>query len=183
MEVKAKAKYIRMSPRKVRLVVDLIRGLDLDKAYAQLSLINKAAARPVEKLLNSAEANAHHNFEIEKDNLYIKEIRVDEGPVLQRWKARAYGRATEILRRSSHVNVVLEEKVPSKAKAKKSREKKEERAKPDSVQKEELKEKKGPQGSFDAKRKVKHRDKQHSDKKAEKEKGLFKKVFKRKSGT
>jgi len=113
MEVKAKAKYIRRSPKKVRLVVDIIRGLDVSTAENQLKFMNKGAVEPILKLLNSVVANAEHNFELKKDNLYIKEIRVDQGPTLKRWMPRAMGRATTIRKRSSHISVVLSEKVPS----------------------------------------------------------------------
>ena len=92
MEIKAKLKYLKISPRKVRLVVDVIRGMEVVKALEQLQFINKRAARPVAKLINSAVANAEHNFELEKNNLYIKEIKVDEGATLHRWKPRARGR-------------------------------------------------------------------------------------------
>ena len=109
MEIKAKANFIRTSPRKVRLVVDLIRGMTANAAANQLKFINKRAAKPVAKLLNSAIANAGHNYEIEQDNLYIKEIRVDEGPSLHRWTPRAQGRATPIKKRSSHIILVLAE--------------------------------------------------------------------------
>jgi large subunit ribosomal protein L22 len=113
MEVKAKARYIKMSPRKVRLVVDIIRGLKVNEALDQLNFIKKKAVQPVEKLINSAIANALNNHELEKDNLYIREIKVDEGPTLHRWMPRARGRATPIRKRTSHINLVLGELVVS----------------------------------------------------------------------
>lgn len=113
MEVKAKAKYIRRSPKKVRLVVDVIRGLDVSTAENQLKFMNKGVVAPILKLLNSAVANAEYNFELKKDNLYIKEVRVDQGPTLKRWMPRAMGRATTIRKKSSHISVVLGERVPS----------------------------------------------------------------------
>lgn len=109
MEVKAKAKFIRMSPIKMRLVTNLIKKLPVDKALDQLHFINKLAARPVAKLVLSAIANAEHNFELAKDNLFIKEITVGEGPTLKRWMPRAHGRATPIKKRTSHINLVLGE--------------------------------------------------------------------------
>ncbi len=109
MEIKANAKYVRMSPRKVRLVVDAVRGMEVGKALDQLRFIKKLAAKPVVKLINSAIANAVNNFELDKDNLYVKEIRVDDGPTAHRWMPRAYGRATPIRKRSSHISVVLAE--------------------------------------------------------------------------
>jgi large subunit ribosomal protein L22 len=110
MEVIAKANHIRMSPRKVRLVVDLVRGMDVDKAAAQLRFYRKDAARPVLKLLQSAIANAEHNFKLSSGNLYIAKATVDGGPVLKRWRARAFGRAAGIKKRSSHITIVLSER-------------------------------------------------------------------------
>lgn len=109
MEVKAKLKQIRISPRKVRLVAGVIRGMKAETALDQLRFMNKKAAKPVEKLLQSAIANADNNFEIEKSNLFIKEIRVDEGTTLKRWMPKAQGRATPIRKRTSHINLVLAE--------------------------------------------------------------------------
>lgn len=113
MEIKAKAKYVRISPRKMRAVSDVVRGLSVLKAKDQLIFINKQAARPINKLIVSAIASAEHNFELEEKNLYIKEIKVNEGPTLKRWKPRARGRATPIRKRTSHVDLVLSELVES----------------------------------------------------------------------
>ncbi|MFA5075812.1 MAG: 50S ribosomal protein L22 [Patescibacteria group bacterium] len=114
MEVKAKARYLRMSPQKTRLVIDKIRGLDVNIALSQLVFTNKAAAGPVRKLLKSALANAEHNFKLEKSNLYIAKITADQGPSLKRWRPRAFGRATPIKKRTTHLSIILAEKVPSK---------------------------------------------------------------------
>lgn len=121
MEVKAQVKYIRMSPRKVRLVVNLIRGLDIEEAAHQLRFMTKAAAKPVLKLLNSAIANAVNNFKLQKENLYIKDITVNSGPTLKRWQPRAFGRATPIRKRSSHIEIVLAEKKVSKRSVEKTK--------------------------------------------------------------
>lgn len=110
MEVIAKARHIRISPKKVRLVVDLVRGMDVDRAAAQLKFYRKAAARPVLKLLESAIANAEHNFKLPAGDLFIKKAVVDGGPVLKRWRARAFGRAAGIKKRSSHITIVLEQR-------------------------------------------------------------------------
>ncbi len=110
MEVKAKLRYLRISPRKVRLVIDLIRGLDTQEAIEQLNFMPKRSALPVLKLINSAVANAENNFKLKTDNLYIKKITADEGPKLKRWKPRAFGRATPILKRSSHITLILDER-------------------------------------------------------------------------
>lgn len=120
MEIKAKAKHIRISPRKVRLVVDIIRGLEVNKALDQLQHVNKQAVRPLIKLIKSSIANAEHNFELDKNNLKITEIRVDEGPTLHRWMPRAHGRATPVRKRTSHISLTLAEiKVSGAKKAKK----------------------------------------------------------------
>ena len=120
MEVKAKAKFIRMSPTKIRLVANLIKKLPAMKALDQLAFSGKRAAGPVVKLIKSALANAEHNFELAKDNLFIKEITVNQGPTLKRWLPRAHGRATPIRKQLSHVNLVLAEiKASGKVTAKK----------------------------------------------------------------
>jgi large subunit ribosomal protein L22 len=110
MDVKAKARYVRMSPRKVRLVVDLIRGMTVAEAQSQLKFMKKAAAEPVLKLLNSAVANASHNFNLDTQELYVKSIQADGGPVLGRWRARAFGRAAPIRKRTTHISIVVSEK-------------------------------------------------------------------------
>ena len=110
MEIKSKARNIRMSPRKIRLVVDLIRGMDVQKAQEQLGFMKKHAAKPVLKLLNSAMANAEHNFQLKKEDLYVKYVVADGGPVLKRWRPRAFGRAAGIRKRSTHISMILEEK-------------------------------------------------------------------------
>ena len=120
MEVKAKAKHIRMSPRKVRLVADIVRGLSVQDAVNQLRFTNKKAVLPVKKLIESAIASAENNYELKQDNLFIREIKVDEGATMKRWKPRARGRATPIRKRTSHINLILGELIDSgKVKAKK----------------------------------------------------------------
>lgn len=108
MEVIAKAKYIRMSPRKVRLIANLARGLRVGEALRQLKFVRKDAARPTRKIIESAVANAEHNFKLKKDSLYIKKIFVDGGPTLKRWHPRAHGRAAPIRKRSCHITVILD---------------------------------------------------------------------------
>lgn len=109
MEVRATAKHIKIGPLKTRLVIDLVRGLKVERAIDQLQFLNKWAAKPVLKLVNSAVANAVNNFELDKDNLFIKEIKVDEGPKMKRWMPKAFGRATPFLKRTSHITLVLGE--------------------------------------------------------------------------
>ena len=109
MKVKAKLRYLRIAPRKVKLVADLILGKKVDKAKDILKFTTKRAAKPILKLLNSAIANAKHNSKLDEKNLFVAEIRVDEGPRYKRWMPRARGRASRILKRTSHITIVLDE--------------------------------------------------------------------------
>ncbi len=113
MEARAVAKYVPMGPRKVRLVVDLIRNRGVDEALAILSFTRKAASMPVEKVLKSALANAGKDPKVNIDKLYIERAYVDVGPSLKRFRPRAMGRASPILKRSSHITVVLRERKES----------------------------------------------------------------------
>lgn len=110
MEVEAHLRHLRISPRKVRLVIDVIRGMNIKEAQTQLEFISKRASRPILKLLNSAIANAENNFNLEKDNLYISKIFVNEGPILKRWRPRAMGKSSPIHKKTSHITIVLDEK-------------------------------------------------------------------------
>ena len=118
----AKLKHLRMSPRKVRLVVGLIRGASVENAIVQLENNTKHATRPVLKLLKSAVANAKENHSLIEDTLVIKTAFVDEAATLHRWMPRAMGRATPIRKRSSHITLILDEKVPTEKKDKKKKE-------------------------------------------------------------
>ena len=109
MESRATLRYARISPRKVQIVLDLIRNQDADKAMAILRFTPKAACEYLEKLLKSAMANAEHNFQMDKNNLYVAECFVTPGPTLKRVMPRAHGRAYRILKRTSHMTVVLKE--------------------------------------------------------------------------
>ncbi|MFO7154570.1 MAG: 50S ribosomal protein L22 [Caldicoprobacter oshimai] len=106
---RAIARYIRMSPRKVRAVIDLIRGKTVNEALAILANTPRAAARPVMKVLKSAIANAENNMNMSQDNLYVAEIYADQGPTLKRIRPRARGMAYMIRKRTSHITVVLDE--------------------------------------------------------------------------
>ncbi|HHU69494.1 MAG TPA: 50S ribosomal protein L22 [Thermoanaerobacterales bacterium] len=110
MEARAVARYVRIAPRKVRIVLDLIRNKDVDEALAILKFTPKAASPIVYKLVNSAAANAEHNYNMNRDNLYISQAYADQGPTLKRFKARAMGRAGMIRKRTSHITIVLKEK-------------------------------------------------------------------------
>ena len=109
-EAKAIARTVRIAPRKVRLVVDLIRGKEVGEAIAILKHTPKAASPVVEKVLNSAIANAEHNYDLDVNNLVVSKVFVDEGATLKRFRPRAQGRASAINKRTSHITLVVSEK-------------------------------------------------------------------------
>lgn len=126
MQVTAKLNYLRIAPRKVRLVADLVRGKRVEEARTILGFTPKRAAPVLLKLLESAVANAKNDFQLDADRLYLKKLVVDEGPKLKRWRPRARGQAYEIQKKSSHITLVLaeegrEEGVPEKARPKKEK--------------------------------------------------------------
>ena len=106
---RAVARYIRISSRKVKIVIDLIRGKKVDEALAILMYTPKSAAPVVEKLLRSAIANAENNLGMDHESLYVAEVFSNQGPTLKRYWARSHGRADTILKRTSHITVVLDE--------------------------------------------------------------------------
>ena len=110
MEAKAVAKYVRMSPSKLKPIVDLVRGKDLEEALNILKFTPGKGSEIVEKVVESAAANAENNFDLNRDDLYVAEIYANQGPTMKRWRAGAQGRASMILKRSSHVGVTLREK-------------------------------------------------------------------------
>jgi len=110
MEARAVARYVRVSPRKARLVVDLIRGKSIGEARAVLKFSPRAAAEVVEKVLNSAVANAERNLKIPADTLVVATTFVDEGPTLKRIQPRAMGRAFRINKRTSHITVIVKQR-------------------------------------------------------------------------
>ena len=110
MEAKAKLSYLRISPRKVQIVLDLIRGKDVATAAAILMNTRKAASEPLMKLLKSCAANAENNFEMDPEKLYVAKIYCTQGPILKRMMPRARGGAAGIQKRTCHINMVLAEK-------------------------------------------------------------------------
>ena len=110
MEAKAVAKYVRIAPRKVRVVLNLVRGKSVAEAFAILKFTPKAGADVIEKVLKSAVANAENNFDMNVDKLYISSAYVDQGPTLKRIHPRSRGQAFSILKRTSHVTVVVSER-------------------------------------------------------------------------
>ena len=106
----ASVKYVRVAPRKAQIVVDLIRGKQVDEALAILQFTPKAASPVVEKLLNSAIANAENNLEMDRGSLYVAEVYANQGPTLKRYWARSHGRADMIKKHTSHITIVLDQK-------------------------------------------------------------------------
>ena len=163
----AKLNYLRIAPRKVRLVADSIRGLSVNEAEAQLSLKPKRAGLPLIKLLHSAIANAKHNQQLDASRLFIKEIRVDQGPTLKRFMPRAMGRATPIHKKSSHIMLVL-------AESEKLKEPRFKIVKPERIKKRELERIRKERTEQKEKQEVKETKKTKSP-------GFIKKMFRRKS--
>ena len=106
---RAQARYVRISPRKVKIVIDQIRGKGVDEATAILMMTPKAASEPVGKVLKSAVANAENNQGLSRDTLFVAEVYADQGPTLKRFRPRAQGRATRIRKRTSHITIILDQ--------------------------------------------------------------------------
>lgn len=109
METRAIAKFVRISPQKIRLAIDQVRGKKVEEALNMLKFAPQKGARILEKVINSAVANAQENSGMDVDSLYIVRAFADEGPSLKRWRPRALGRATRIIKRTSHITVVVDE--------------------------------------------------------------------------
>ena len=114
MEVKSQVKFIRMSSRKVELVIEMLRKKSVIDAENILHFSKRAAAKPVAKLLHAAVADAEHNFKLSKENLFVKSIVAGQGTSLKRWRARAFGRAAPIKKHTCHISIVLEERAKNK---------------------------------------------------------------------
>lgn len=174
VQVSAKLRYLKISPRKVRLVADIIRGLPVEEAEAQLLLSGKRASADILKLLKSAVANAKHNYQIDASKLYIKKIKVDKAPVLKRWMPRASGSVSMIQKRMSHVVIELGE--VKKAAEKKFIIPKKERKEARKETKKAFKEKeKKAEGAAKSKSEAIY------EKKPEPKQGVFRRIFRRKS--
>ncbi len=154
--ITAKLRYLRISPRKVRLVADLIKGLSVIEAERQLKFLTKKSTKPVLKLLGSAVANAKNKANLVKENLYISNVIIENGPTLKRWRPRAMGRAAPIMKRTSHITLILDEREasvsqkakevePEIAKPEKPLVEKEKKKKPELLEEiQRIKEEKGP---------------------------------------
>lgn len=110
METRAIAKYVRMSPSKLKPVTDLVRGKDLNEALTILKFTPGKGSELVEKVVKSAAANAENNHDMDPGNLFVAEIYANQGPTMKRWRAASHGRAQRIMKRSSHIGVTLREK-------------------------------------------------------------------------
>jgi large subunit ribosomal protein L22 len=122
-EIKATLNFLKMGPRKVRLIADTMRGHKVSLLLERLTMNSQHAALPMLKLLKSAVANAKHNFKFDVNTLRVKSITVDGGPVVKRWMPKAHGRATPLRQRTSHINLVLVHEEPLVKKAKKAEKK------------------------------------------------------------
>lgn len=118
MGTRAQARFVRVTPRKARRVVDLIRGLPADEAQAVLRFAPQAASEPVGKVLASAIANAEHNDKLDRETLVVERVWVDEGPTLKRIRPRGFGRAFRVTKRTSHITVVVAENSDASSKTK-----------------------------------------------------------------
>ena len=105
--VRASSRYVRVAPRKARLIADQVRGMHIEQARALLEFSPRGAAEDIRKLIDSAAANAENNHDLVADDLLISELRVDQGPTLKRWRARARGRAARVEHKTCHMSVAL----------------------------------------------------------------------------
>lgn len=166
MKVKAELKYLRIAPRKVRLVAEMIKRKNVEEAQAILDFAVKRGAKPILKLLNSAVASAKNSFQMDPSNLYVFKITVDQGPTFKRWRPRSRGMAYPIEKKTSHVTIVLDEIVEGKKLKKKKQEK------PAVEEPQETKKEEAPK--FEPKREL-------EKPKPQARKGLMNKIFRRKS--
>jgi large subunit ribosomal protein L22 len=183
MKVSAKLNNLRIAPRKSKLVADLIRGLDIDDALTQLDYTVKRSSSYMKKLLESAIANAENNFGLDRSNLYVFDVTIGAGPTFKRWMPRAYGRASMILKRSSKINIILEERIEGKGrktkeqmeKEKKQREEAKKKVEKERTEEKDKKEKEtGKKPSFE-------KEIKDEDRKKEVKKTWANKIFRRKS--
>lgn len=181
MSVKVHLKHLHISPRKVRLVANLVRGEKAIDAQDILANTQKRSAQPLGKLLQSAIATAKNDYSYQEDNLKISEIMVNEGPTLKRWRPRAYGRAYPIMKRTSHITIELEEIEKGKGQSKKKSKDKGKNLEVKKIKDIET-EKIGKAKDIKSKDKKKENISDEGIKDKGNQKGLLKKVFRRKSG-
>lgn len=197
MQVTAHLHQLRMSPRKVRLISDLIQGMDVGEAEAQLTHLQRGPVVPLRKLLASAVANAEHNAKLQRGNLFVHQVIVNKGPTLKRFQQRAFGRAAPIRKRTSHITLVLDERVPTAARSAKPKASNvalpvvNERPRATQHDGHEHAASAAPSTGtandekepFDVRRQGKHRHQEHGDARSKKRSGgFFKQLFTRRSG-
>lgn len=188
MKVSAKLNNIRIAPRKTKLVADLIRGLDASKALEQLGATIKRTSPEMKKLLESALANAENNFGLSRGNMYVFDVVIGAGPTLKRWMPKAFGRAGKIMKRTSKIEIILEERVEGKDRKSKEEMEKEKAARAKAREKEEkarMKEMEAAEKQEKAEKVVEKSDKsskiEEKGKKEVKEKAWSNRIFRRKS--
>ncbi len=184
MKVSAKLNNIRIAPRKTRLVANLIKGLDVDEAINQLNSTVKGGCEPFLKLLQSAVANGENNFGIDKANMFVFNALVNEGPVLKRWKPRAFGRAGRILKRTSKIELILEERVEGKGRKTKEQLEQERKSREEKRKKEmkQLEKDQDAKEKETVKKKEVKQEKDNNELRSKENKGSWtNKIFRRKS--
>jgi large subunit ribosomal protein L22 len=189
MKIEASLNNLRISPRKIRLVTDMIKGQDIDDAQVQLEHTVKKSSPVILKLLKSAVANAENNFGMDRSNLYVYDVQVGEGTKLKRWLPRAYGRATLILKRASNIYLTLAERVEGKNRKTKEQMEKDRKSREEAKKKleKEIKEEREKTVSATGKASEDKTEKIFKEKKEEAQnkggkKGWMKKMFQRKAG-
>ena len=181
MEVNAKLNNIRIAPRKSKLVADLIKGLDVAEALDQLDVHNKRTSPYMKKLLLSAIANSENNFGLDKNNLYVFNVIIGAGPTLKRWRARAFGRAGEILKRTSKIEIILKERVEGKNRKTKEEMEAELKKRMKEKQKEEKQAEENKKSNQETPRNEMKPEEDLPKKETSKKKGWTRKIFQRKS--
>jgi len=188
MKVSAKLNNLRIAPRKIRLVTNLTKSLDVKDALDQLDAAIKKGSLPIKKLLESAVSNAENNFGLDRDNLYVLNAIVGAGPTLKRWMPKAFGRAGEIMKRTSSIELILEERVEGKGRKSKEQLEKEKQARVEekkTAEKERQKNEERVDKKEDEGLQIKAAEKGKGSEKAkkttEKKSGWGSKIFRRKS--
>lgn len=183
MKVSAKLNNLRIAPRKSKLVADLIRGLDIDDALTQLDYTVKKSSPYMKKLLESAVANAENNFGLDRNNLYVFNVIIGAGPTFKRWMPRAYGRASMILKRTSKINLILEERIEGKGRKTKEQMEKEKKQREEAKKKAEKErtEEKDKKEKETRKKPTFEKEVKEEEKKKETKKTWTSKIFRRKS--
>ena len=189
MKVSAKLNNLRIAPRKTRLVGNLVKGLDVQEALNQLEVNVRSTCPHLKKLLKSAIANGENNFGIDRDNMYILDVVVEAGPSLKRWMPKAYGRAGKILKRTSKIELILEERIEGKGRKSREQMEKEKKKRLEDKKKEQKEMEEKEKATLGGKEKAETQNRQterakeiiKEKKSEERGKGIINKIFRRKS--